>query len=98
MEGTRALGTRCLGSFVISQSTLVIVFMLMIQSGGGPIRAVVYDRPPTKLQEGNVFTGVCHSVQGGWVGIPGAMSGGGCSPPTTDIWWSSLETCSNFFT
>ena len=37
-------------------------------------------------------------------GIPGPISGGGYSRsrvqdlPATDIWWSSLETCSNFFT
>ena len=27
---------------------------------------VHYYRPQTKLREGNVFTGVCDSVQGGW--------------------------------
>ena len=26
--------------------------------------------PPTKLWEGHVFTSVCHSVHGGWVGMP----------------------------
>ena len=39
--------------------------------------------PPTKLQEGNVFTGISHSVQGGGVGnitcIMGYMVG---YPPT----------------
>ena len=42
-------------------------------------------RSPTKLREGNVFAGICNSVQGnGWVGTPGprsllraGMSGGG---------------------
>ena len=29
----------------------------------------VYYRPPTKLGEGNVFTGVCHSVHGGGVRV-----------------------------
>ena len=32
-------------------------------------------RPPTKLREANVFTGVCHSVHEGWgVGISGTRS------------------------
>ena len=31
--------------------------------------------------------------RGEGVGIPGPISGEG--PPATDIWWSSLETCSN---
>ena len=35
--------------------------------------------PPTNLREGNVFTGVCHTVQGG-VCMPGPMSLlGGCA-------------------
>ena len=98
MEGTTALGTRCLGSFVISRSTLVIGFMRMIQSGGGPIRAVVFDHPPTKLQEDNVFTGVCDSVHGEMGGYPKSHVWRGGVAPTTDIWWLSLETYSNLFT
>ena len=33
---------------------------------GNQVRFSYVDyRPPTKLREGNVFTGVCHSVHGG---------------------------------
>ena len=35
--------------------------------------------PPVKLQEGNVFTSVCHSVLG--VGMPGLRSLGGAFMP-----------------
>ena len=37
-----------------------------------------YYHPPTKLQEGNVFTGVCHSVQEGyaWSQVPSGWSVG----------------------
>ena len=44
------------------------------------IHLLVYYRPPTKLREGNVFTGVCHSVHGGRGTvylIPGPFVGGG---------------------
>ena len=51
-------------------------------------------RPQMKLREGNVFTGVCLSFcSGGPVHDHGTHY-----PPTTDIWWSSLETCSNLYT
>ena len=36
--------------------------------------------PPTKLGEGNVFTGVCHSVHRGWISVvPGPFWGVGMS-------------------
>ena len=33
------------------------------------ISLFVFYCPPTKLREGNVFTGICHSVQGGGIGV-----------------------------
>ena len=51
-----------------------------------------YHRPQTKLREGDVFTDVClskHVSQTCHLGYPS---------PATDIWLSSLETCSNVFT
>ena len=47
--------------------------------------------PPKKLQEGNVFSLFCLSV------IPPTTQTSYIGPPTSDIWWPSLETCSNFF-
>ena len=39
---------------------------------------MIFYRPPTKLEEGNIFTGVCRSFspwrEGEWVGISGPMS------------------------
>ena len=48
---------------------------------------IAYYRPPTKLREGNAFTGVCHSVHGGgeaWL-VPGPFFGGGY------VWYTSLK-------
>ena len=56
-------------------------------------------------RESNVFVGICHSVEVGGGGYVhhmhhwiGHMVGwpGICSP-ATDIWRSSMETCSNLF-
>ena len=35
-----------------------------VRSTNTGMKAKNFYRPPTKLREGNVFTGVCHSVQG----------------------------------
>ena len=49
--------------------------------------------PQTKLRKGNIFTAVCHSVRemciGPWVSTHYQTWD---LPPTTDIWWLSLET------
>ena len=59
----------------------------------------------TKLWEGNVFTGVCPSFcPWGDIGNITCIMGIGHTvgtyppPPASDIWWSSLETCSILFT
>ena len=67
--------------------------------------------PQTKLQEGNVFADVCLSFLfgGPHMTITHDTSGHGYPStlplpqipdmrPATDIWWSSLKTCSNLFT
>ena len=75
---------------------------------------IQYDyRPKTMLREGNVFTGVCLSVNlsmGEGVRSHGRVTpaipypspdtlSSGYPTPSIDIWWSSLETCSsNLFT
>ena len=53
-------------------------------------------RPPRKLREGNVFTHVCLFTKER--GYPWCMDPPNPKPPTSEIWWPSLETCSNFFT
>ena len=44
------------------------------------------------------FTTVPPSFRTSELGSPPPQSDLGTYPPGTDIWWSSLETCSNLFT
>ena len=69
-------------------------------------------RPSRKLREGNVFSRVGLSVCRGvpcdhypwcikphFIGLPPPdMDVTGQGPPGSDVWWPSLETCSNLFT
>ena len=68
--------------------------------------------PSMKLWEGNVLADVCLSVHSGGEGGPNVtiihdalnLTVQSPFPPSdmqslsSDIWWSSLETCSNLFT
>ena len=58
-----------------------------------------------KLWEGNVFTGTCRVHPPSDLRTyplptdhPWHQIWGPTPPPITDIWWTSLETCSNLFT
>ena len=82
------------------------------QSDSIPLMGTYNDiyRPQTKFREGNVFRGVCLSFCSGEGGSPcdhypdmgpgylhpQDMRPGYLPTPTTDIWWSLMETCSNF--
>ena len=68
----------------------------------GDITLCLYNyRPPTKLREGNVFSRICLS-RGVDIGTalhppPPDMGPPGPGSPASDIWWPSLEICSNLF-
>ena len=66
-----------------------------------------YYRLQIRLRERKVFTDICLFIEG-WGGdqmYQGILSHGGVptpghqmwGPPASDIWWWSLETCSNFW-